>query len=147
MDRYQQMLSSYENVSVTKQLATGDDYTSTAFALIAGKTGHRIFVQKIRFSVTTPDKAKSVTIEDTTPTLVGKINATSDPSDVASTPGPREIDFGADGYGCAVDKGLELKNSATGIVMAITVEAYRKRTANLVGNATTPANAPINSTP
>lgn len=137
MDRYQQKLSRYENVTASTQVAVGDDLSTVARALVAAKDGFTVFIQRIVFSLSTADKTKSFTVIDTsgTPVVIAKINGTSDPSDVASTPGERIIDFGPEGYAVVEGKGVSLKNSAAGLVSGVVVQMYRRRTANFVGNS------------
>ena len=126
--------SFYKNKSTTLQiLAATDDQAS----FIAPKSAdHQIFVQKITVSITTYS-AKTWTFQDTAgaPVPIWHISIPA----AAGTTGADAtytIDFGAEGVGLTVGKGLSLDVSAAGAAGIIKVEAYEKL-ANVVAAAST----------
>lgn len=131
MDRYQQKLSAYKNVSAGSVLLAGDDLSSTPRVLIALVAGFTIFIQRIVVSVTT-DNAATLSFQDSagTPVVAAKTKA---------SPGLGVIvyDFGPEGFALTEGKELDLKNSAAGLAAVIEVQAYQKATGVttlLVGN-------------
>lgn len=136
MDRYQQKLSAYKDVSTSGVVLASDDFSSTPKSLIAAITGETIYVQRITLGVTT-DNAATQLFEDTSGTPIKVAGTKASPGI-----GPIVFDFGADGFKCTESKGLELKSSAAGLAFSYTVQAYQKRTATLTGNkrALLPAN-------
>jgi hypothetical protein len=132
MDRYQQKLSAYENVSTGYSLLAADTATKHP---ILGKTGFTVYIQRIEQSVTT-DAAVNQTYQDTAGTPVVVAESKTSPG-----LGPILWDFGPEGYPLTVDKGLDHVISAAGMAAAIVIQAYRKRTANFNANSTGPAPA------
>jgi hypothetical protein len=128
MDRYQQLLSAFEDVSLSGTVLATADLSSTPRALIAAKTGFTIHVQRIEVIVTT-DAAKTNTFEDTASTPLPVAFVKSSPG-----VGLVQFEFGPTGFACTESKGLELKNSGAGVALSYTVQAYRKRTAVSTGN-------------
>lgn len=140
MDRYAQKLSSYKDVSVSYTVLAGTDY-STATAKIAARAGETIYIQRILVNVTT-DNAATQLFQDSANTPILAAGTKASPGI-----GPITFDFGPDGFALTEGKSFDHKMSGAGLAAAITVQAYQKRTANLIGNTTVPANAPINGTP
>ncbi len=135
MDQVRGKLSAFEDVTFSFQLATGDDFSTNAKSCIALDAAKTIYIQRIVIGISTADKAKSVTFQDTAGVILVKKNATADPTEVASTPGGvTVVDYGPDGFPLTQGLGLDFKNSATGIVMSVYIQAYRRRTTTVVGN-------------
>jgi hypothetical protein len=116
----------YEDVSVSGFVLAADDYSTNKRALVAAKAGETIYVQKVNIIVTT-DNAATQTVQDTasTPLIAAKTTA---------SPGVAKdflFDWGAQGLALTEGKGLDLTNSAAGLAYSFTVEAYRRRTANI----------------
>lgn len=127
MDRYQQKLSAFTNVSTAFNLAATATGTKK---LISAITGYIIYVQKISVSVFT-SAAQSLTFQDNagTPVVVGFM-----PN---SQTAPFLIDFGPEGYPLTESKELDMVISAAGVGAAIQITAYARATgvANvLIGN-------------
>ncbi len=117
MDRYQQKLSAYSDVSASVVVATGDSATKTPIAL---KTGYSIFIQRILVSVTT-DAAQSLTFQDNagTPVVAAKTK-------VSPGLGPILYDFGPDGFQLTESKELDIVISGAGLGAAVQIQAYQK---------------------
>jgi hypothetical protein len=116
-----QTLRSYQDVSAQAQTVAAD---SGVKALIAGRTGWTVYVQKIRINVTTT-AAQTATVRAATTETVVLATVPSDPGI-----GVREFDFGEDGWALPSGEGLEQSLSAAGLAFAITVQAYMKLTPN-----------------
>lgn len=128
MDRYQQKLSAYTDVSNQLQIGTADTGTKK---IIAAITGYVIYVQRILVDVLV-DAAQNLTFQDSNGTPV-KIAVTK----VSPGLGPITFDFGPDGYPLTESTELDAVISGAGTAYAIQVQAYAKRVgvANiLVGN-------------
>lgn len=126
MDRIQQLLSAFQNVSVSGIVLATDDLSSSARVLIPAKTGYTIYVLRIALWVTT-DNAATQTFQDNASTPVKLATTKASPG-----LGPINLDFGPDGFACTESKELDLKNSAAGLAYSYTVEAYQKRTATAI---------------
>lgn len=109
----------FGDVSVSGTLAAADGDTT----LIAAKTSHTIYVQRIMGWVFT-DAAQNVSFESgTTAVQIG---------DVATSPGDStrwDFDYGAKGYALPEGESLVANVSAAGIGLNYTIEAYQKLTA------------------
>lgn len=116
----------YENVSTSGFVLATDDYSTNGLALVAAKTGETIFVQKIVLVVTT-DNAATQTFQDTDSSAKVAAKTTASPGVAHQF----TFDWGAEGLRLTESKGLELKSSAAGLAYSYTVEAYRRRTANV----------------
>ena len=134
MDRIQQLLSAFTDVSTDTVLGTGTDLSGAPRALVANKAGWTVYVQKVAVQVTTDNAATASLRSITTGEVIAK---------TAASPGlgPIVFDFGADGYALPEGEGLELTGSGAGLGAAIAVQMYQKRTATFSGNAA--PNAPV----
>jgi hypothetical protein len=120
MDRTQQKLSGYRDISGSTVLAAGDNLSATARTLQALVTGYSIFIQRILVDVIT-DNAATLTFGDTA----------SSPIVIAGTKvspgiGPILFDFGPDGRQLTESQAFVLKNSAAGLAADITWQGYLK---------------------
>lgn len=130
MDRYQQKLSAYQDVSTNYAILAATDFT-TAVSKITGKAGYTIYVQRIMLSVTT-DNAATQQFQDSagTPVPIAK-------SKVSPGLGPILWDFGPDGVALTESKDFQHLMSATGMAAEVYVQAYMKATGIntvLIGN-------------
>lgn len=120
----------YRNVSVSGVIVAADNYSVTPLTLITclGAT-FSIFVQKITFGVNVEHNSVA-RIRDTaaTPLVLAEIeNPTSE--------GPFTWDFGEDGFQCTAGKNLVYENSAAGMALSYTVQAYMKAVSTMVAKA------------
>jgi uncharacterized protein YkwD len=120
---YNKNLTQYENVSVDTLLAAADNLSATPRSLVAAKANETIFVQKVCVSVFTDNAATQTLQSITTNEIVVATKA-------SPGLGPLQWDFGIQGYGLPEGEGLELANSGAGLGAAISVQAYRRRTAS-----------------
>jgi hypothetical protein len=113
-------LTRFQDVSVSAVVEAADNHSATAKALITGKEGWTVYVQRILISVTTT-AATTQEIQDTDDVPIAGL---------AATPalGAHEWDFGEVGFALTADEGLEYTNSGAGVACAIQVQAYMKRT-------------------
>lgn len=124
MDRTQQNLSAYADVTVSGVVLATDDLSVTPRTLVAAKAGFQVVIQRIAMAVTT-DNAATQAVNDTSATTL-KVFATK----VSPGIGPLGIDFGPNGFACADGKGLTLSNSAAGLAYSYVVQCYQKRSSN-----------------
>jgi hypothetical protein len=109
----------YENISGHLQVAAATDDTD----LVAAKTGHTIFIQKIVFNVTT-DAAVSMSFVSKTS---GKEIATVPASAGDNT--EHVFDFGERGVPLTEGEAFQMAVSAAGYAGPLMWEGYRKQTA------------------
>lgn len=134
MDRIQTLLSSFNDVSVDTLLGAADNLSVTPRVLIPNRVGWTTYILRVQVSITTSNAATSTLQSVTTNEVVA--------ATPASAPlGPIFWNFGEDGYALPEGEGLELANSGAGQGAAISVTAYQRRTATLVGNSA--PNAPV----
>lgn len=129
MDRIQQLLSAFQNVSVSGVVLATDDLSSTARTLIPLKVGYTIYILRITMDVTT-DNAATQTFQDNASTPI-KVASTKASPGLGPIP---SLDFGPDGFALTESKQLDLKNSAAGLAYSYNVTAYQKRTATAIIN-------------
>lgn len=117
MDRYQQKLSAYRDVSTGKTIPTSD----TGADLIAAVVSYSIFIQRIAISVLTPGSTKELVIEDNSGTPIIVVDLIS-----ASVVEGQFInyDFGPDGF--QLPEGNKLKYTNSGMAVTLQVQAYQK---------------------
>ncbi len=111
----------YEDVSTTLRFSAA----ATTATLIAAKTNHTIFVQRIIVWITTSTTATETFEDGTTGNDVARIPA---------SPGADtrwDFDFGPSGTPLAVSESLVQTLSAAGHAGHLVVEAYRKQTSGL----------------
>lgn len=120
MDRYQQKLSAYRDISGSTVLAAGDNLSVTARALVALLAGYSIFIQRIIVNVIT-DNAATLQFGDNagTPVIIAGTKA-------SPGIGPITFDFGPDGRQLTESKQFQLTNSAAGLAADITWQGYLK---------------------
>jgi len=116
-----QTLRSFQDVSVQQQTVAAD---TAAVTLIAARAGWTVYVQKIKFNVTT-SAAVTASVRALTTTTVVIAGLPSSPG-----VGVVEFDFGEDGWALPAGEGLERTLSGAGNAFALTVQAYRKLTPN-----------------
>ena len=99
--------------------------STTQDNVLTGRTGHTLYVQRIKVSVTT-DAAQSWTFQDDN----------SSARVIAVTPtspgvGMLEWDFGAEGVPLTEAKNLDISVSGAGLAGIVMLEAYLKQTSTL----------------
>ena len=102
-------------------LATG---TGTVH-LLAGRTNHTVYVQKITVAILTHADGKTITVQDTAGTPV-PIAVVNDHTAAAGVPDVVTFDFGPHGTALTLDKGLDVVNAASGPAARVHVEGYQK---------------------
>lgn len=115
----------YQDISGSSVLAAGDNLSVTARTLVAAKTGHTIYVQRIVVHVIT-DNAATQQFNDTAGTPVVIAGTKASPGI-----GPIVFDFGPEGRALTVSTALTMTNSGAGLAADIHWEGYRKPTATL----------------
>lgn len=124
MDRTQQNLSAYADVTVSGVVLATDDLSVTPRVLAAAKAAFCLCIQRIVLYVTT-DNAATQTFSDTAGTPLKVVVTKASPGI-----GVISIDFGPDGFVCTDSKGFNLSNSAAGLAYSYVVQMYQKRSSN-----------------
>jgi hypothetical protein len=109
----------YQDISGSLAVAAATDDTT----LVAAKTNHTIFIQRIIFYVTT-NAAVSMSFEDTNGTPLQGANIPASPGDDTRW----DFDFGDRGFPLTEEKGLVMNVSAAGLAGNLVWEGYSKRT-------------------
>lgn len=109
----------YQDISGSLAVTASTDDTT----LVAAKTNHTIFVQRIIFYVTT-DAAASMSFEDSNGTPLQGANIPASPGDDTRW----DFDFGDRGFPLTEEKGFVMNVSATGLAGNLVWEGYSKRT-------------------
>ncbi len=110
------------------EVATSDDFSSTAKQLVAVKSAnHTLYLQKLEISITTY-AAKTWTFQDSSGTAVvnGVISIAAAAEAHVSESGTIVLDFGPTGLALTKGKDFQLKNSATGAGGQVHWEMYEK---------------------
>lgn len=117
-DLYTRKRLTYQDISGSTVIATGDSATVAAVALA---TNHTFYIQKIHVEIIT-GSAKTWTFQDTagSPVIVATVDTTS--------AGHVDRDFGPTGYALTEEKGFSIAISGAGAAGKITWEGYKVRT-------------------